>query len=133
MDSTRVNTFDSPRTQAEADHQTKVMYNASSIFIAGGSAEFIGNPALKLLACIYLDGLGRLWSCNYIVVKATHRMSNNGYRTSTVVWTNSIFGTQNDKEAAKTAAQANIQKTPDALFNIDETKDPLRVDYPVGK
>jgi len=69
-------------SQAEAQKIALAELQRSSDGLIEASIEMVGRPDLRPGMRIQLDGVGEWFSGKYYVNKATHRISNEGYRTS---------------------------------------------------
>jgi phage protein D len=69
-------------SQAEARKIALAELQRSSDGLIEATIEMVGRPDLRPGTRIQLDGVGEWFSGKYYVNKATHRISNQGYRTS---------------------------------------------------
>ncbi len=78
------------RTMEEARKIALSELEKSSDKFIKASVETIGIPELKPAVCINIEGLGNWFSGKYYIEKVTHRIDNNGYRTTFEAHRNSV-------------------------------------------
>lgn len=74
----------------QANNRAKAVLNRASDTLIMGDVECVGIPKIKPGACIKLEKLGERFSGKYYVTAATHRIGENGYRTTFEVKRNAV-------------------------------------------
>lgn len=78
------------RTPEEAQRIAESELNKSSDDFITGAAEVVGMPGLRPGVCVDLDGLGTWFSGKYYIMKVTHRIGGDGFRTTLDVKRNAL-------------------------------------------
>lgn len=68
-------------TQSEADQRAKAALSEKDKKFVTGDAEAIGLPELRPDRMVQIDNVGKLFSKNYYIERASHRIDSGGYRT----------------------------------------------------
>jgi phage protein D len=68
-------------TQSEADQRAKAALSEKDKKFVTADAEAVGLPELRPNCMVQIDNVGKLFSKNYYIERATHTIDSNGYRT----------------------------------------------------
>ena len=128
---TKVPQLESPHNPAHSARLSKKLFNGADFYV-GGTATFIGNPNLKPTVPVFCDGLGSLWSAIYVCMDVTHTINDSGYTTQAVLYTNSLFATEADRQKAKAEAAASQHPENFAVFKTNPVTGEVTVSSQVG-
>jgi len=78
------------RSAAEAKRIARAALEEASGSLVKATIEIVGNPELIPGTCVDIEGFGSLFSGKYYIVKATHTIGNDGYRSSLEVKRNTV-------------------------------------------
>jgi phage protein D len=68
-------------SQSEADQRARAALSEKDKKFLTGDAEAIGLPELRPDCVVQIDNVGKLFSKNYYIERASHRIDSGGYRT----------------------------------------------------
>jgi phage protein D len=68
-------------TKAEADELAQAIYNDRAMSFTRGTGSSVGLPDILPGKVVKIDGVGAVFSGDYYVTQATHRMGSSGYST----------------------------------------------------
>ena len=74
----------------QAKNRAKAVLNRASDTFIMGDVECVGIPKIKPGVCIKLEKMGERFSGKYYVTAATHKIGENGYRTTFEVKRNAV-------------------------------------------
>jgi phage protein D len=86
----RVITNANVESVSHANNLALALLNKASDTFIGGDVECVGVPDIRPGVCIKLEKMGKRFSGKYYVVGATHRIGENGYRTTFEVKRNAV-------------------------------------------
>jgi phage protein D len=75
---------------SQANNLARALLNKASDTYIGGDVESVGVPDIRPGVCIKLEKMGKRFSGKYYVVAATHKIGENGYRTTFEVKRNAV-------------------------------------------
>lgn len=78
------------RSVAEAKRMAQSELDKASNSLLQATVQTVGMPELTPGVCLNLDGFGTLFSGKYYIIKATHTINTEGYRTSLTVQRNAV-------------------------------------------